>query len=380
MRRYTCLIVGLIVAMVLGETGTRAQESVLPAPLYYIDGARTISRLAPDGVTSEQIVLDILPVDSFDVSPDGDLAYVVGNNLFLLETGSSEPQLLIEGRTLQMDEYGFPVLNDVLTNQISQPRFSPDGSRIAYGLGGINVYDRTAGTSDLILPNGEPDAQAPPDQPFGAQIHNPNKWTPDGSTLVVISSWIPEGINLGLLDVTSGEFRELLNEEGFVFCCGSVYFTDEDTILYSAATAVYPGEAGLWEINLDNQSVTNLTRDFYQPPTRSQTAEFHAAKLLDDGKIYFFFNVVDFETINGEFDNSKQLYRANPDGSDFELVNPNAVENLGQVVWAPDGSGAVVSAFVPGEGGGQELFWVPVDGGDIVPLVTGSSPQWGVDS
>ena len=125
--------------------------SLLPHALFYEakDGAghSQIYRLAPDGVTSAQLTSEPMDVGPFDVSPaDGRIAYIANNQLILLNADGSGRTILVDGGPLDTDI-------SYLTSAVGMPRFSPDGSRLAYGLNGLNLYEFSGGTTTNVLTN-----------------------------------------------------------------------------------------------------------------------------------------------------------------------------------------------------------------------------------
>jgi hypothetical protein len=134
--------------------------AVLPAALYFLNTHNQIVRLAADGLTLTQITNEPQPVTDFDVSPvNGRLIYVSGNNLIESAADGSNPFVKITGETFNPDEPGASI-----TKAITSPRYSPDGSQIAFGLNGVNLIASGEATDyQVVVPSDPyPDPNNPP--------------------------------------------------------------------------------------------------------------------------------------------------------------------------------------------------------------------------
>jgi len=191
-------------------------ENLLPAPLFFLRGdkdAQQVWRLDTDGYTLTQLTQESSGVTSFEINQvDNRLAYISNNQLVLLDPTNANRQVLATG--------------DV-NNSPSHPIFSYDGVFLAYGLGGIHLYNLNNGEDRLILASN--DVQNPSER----RIYSPKAWSPDGTKLAVsIGYW--EWVGDGIISITDGS---LLSE--FEYSDSSTWSTDSQT--YYTANATEPG-------------------------------------------------------------------------------------------------------------------------------------------
>jgi Tol biopolymer transport system component len=217
--------------------------NVLPFSLYFLSnmgdwGTYQVWRLEKDGVTQTQVTAEAVSITDFDVSPvDGRVAYIVNNQIFVVNPDGSGSTLLVDGGEVdeQDPDYHF-------TRRISGVRWSPDGARLAFGRNGINYYDLAAGTTALILPNNLEPLEGI--YPYPQALYSPHTWSPDGSRLLVEIGFY-EGSTLGVMDAATGAVARF---EGYVACCYPYWAPDNRSVLVGSHwMGVTP--AGLWRYN-----------------------------------------------------------------------------------------------------------------------------------
>ena len=178
---------------------------VLPAPLYYLDTSsptQQIWRIETDGTTRTQITQEAAGVTDFDVSAsDGSLAYVSGNALITTDGLGGNRSVLVQGPPLapERDESYY-------ITEVTRPRWSPDGSRLAYGMNGINLIDAAGGTPTALLPN-DP-IPAPSDtmtQPVN--LYWPSHWSPDGARMLIDIGYYRSEGSLGVFNLTNNSVQ-----------------------------------------------------------------------------------------------------------------------------------------------------------------------------
>jgi dipeptidyl aminopeptidase/acylaminoacyl peptidase len=216
---------------------------LLPFSLYFLSNmgdwnTYQVWRLEKDGVTQTQVTAEAVSVDDFDVSPlDGRVAYIVNNQLFIVNPDGSGRTLLVDGGEVNDGD-----LDYLSTRRISTVRWSPDGARLAFGRNGINYYDAATGTTTLTLPNDLEPLEGI--YPYPQALYSPHTWSPDGSRLLVEIGFY-EGSTLGVMDAATGAVARF---EGHIACCYPYWAPDSRSVLVGSHwSGVTP--AGLWRYN-----------------------------------------------------------------------------------------------------------------------------------
>jgi hypothetical protein len=341
--------------------------SLLPHALFYEakDGAghSQIHRLAPDGITTTQLTSEPVDVGPFDVSPvDGRIAYIANNQLILLNADGS-------GRTILVD--GGPLDTDIshLTSSVGMPRFSPDGSRLAYGLNGLNLYDFSSGTTTNVLTN---QVDSSGGFPVLNEGYSPKEFSPDGSKLLVEVSFYEAG-TLGIYDLPSGAFYKFSRPDGGIICCSSLWSSDSSAV-YVANPNIGMVDSGLWRFNASDGTGSTLL------PSQNADATYNFADaplLAPDGQLYFFFsNLPAIPSGHTPI----TMVRSAPDGvTGRAVIYPDTFTTMNEALWAPDaGKVIVVQGTTPDMFvGGAATLYNP-GGGAPVPLVPDAGNlRWG---
>jgi Tol biopolymer transport system component len=158
---------------------------------------------------------------SVDVSPDGaTIVFDLLGDLYTMPVEGGRAERLTDGM-------GFD----------SQPRFSPDGERIAF------VSDRSGGENVWIVSRDRTDTTqvTKGDQ---NQLHSP-EWTPDGDYLVVSrAQGFGPPYKLHMYHVEGGSGVQLVKEPESLRMSGAAFEPDGRRIWYAA-------RQGLWEYNAD---------------------------------------------------------------------------------------------------------------------------------
>lgn len=333
-----------------------AGRSILPsAACFILDGQ--VHRLARNGETLTRVSGEEHPVEYFDVSPaTGDIVLVAGNSLILLESGG-ERRVLVEGEPLPPAGSGVASFNDAarITGAISSPRWSPDGSTIAFVRNGLMMADPADGEVAALHPNGDPMS------PGACRvISGVDSWSPDGGPVLVTCYDYP----LESVHAVSTAFAEL---DGSLTILvdgrGNSAWSKDGQSLFMA----FPGTGGRqsfcrlespdWSCTMIGEEVPARSYFFYAYP--------HAAS---DGSILVFIaGGADAMTTDGVY----SLYRTDSGGEGAALVRLDSY-TLREALWAFDGSGVLL---VKGDGG---LVWVPSNEGSasLLPVSGASALRW----
>lgn len=358
------------------QTGSPA---VLPAPLYYLNPGGQIMRLERDGVTSMPVT-DDAHVQAYDVSPDGKtLAYVVDNNLILFDVNSGARTVRIAGGNFAPDDYASQA-----TKTITSPRFSPDGTQIAFGMGGINIAGLTPDSPlTLIQPSDPyPDFSTESKQPLSGPVRffSRAEWSPDGTRLLISFGYFPEGGGLAVKDLESGALTMV--ENGGIYCCDLAWMGDA-TALIGSNLMVY-AMPGLAQVDTKTGAGMTLIAGYDEAGASPETpvqlvrAPFQA----DDGSVYAFVG----EQYGGDFSQVWYQLRRMDDAGIFTPITPALYQLPGDVQWISGGSGLVfvnpldplVQATSSNYPLNNSMTWLPSrgDGALLLPVV-GHEPRWG---
>lgn len=348
----------------------------LPAPLYYLTippeaGMEIwqIGRLETDGLTQRWITEEAGGVQYFDVSPaDGSLVYVSGLELIRSDAQGENRTVLY---TMQDGQAG--VHSDVPA-ALTNPRWSPDGTRVAFALNGINLIAAAGGSApEVIMPD-----TYEPNNYEGTRFYRPHSWSPDGTRLLVSYAYYPEGGTYALLDARSGTLTELVFDGGTP-CCDPVWTADGRSIYFASAFSFFT-DPGLWRIDVATGAVEAIVRGD-RGAQRLPEVVVSYVQPAPDGSLYAWrYDPVPGSPPESLLQATPQLARVNlqqaADPAAWEVVSPVALIPT-EVRWFPDGRGLVVTAADPNGTTQPPMSWLPTDGGPLLPLpVVGSSPRW----
>ncbi|RLT36440.1 MAG: hypothetical protein DWI57_14875 [Chloroflexi bacterium] len=337
---------------------------ILPAALYFLHDGQ-IQRLESDGVTLTQMTQEAEPITDFDVSPvDARLVYVSGNRLVEANPQYGTEIVKLDGGTYDENDPAAHV-----TQRISAPHFSPDGSQIAFGLNGINLIPAGDATEyTTILPSDPyPEPNNPPRSAI--RFYSPGVWSPDGTKLLVNFGYWPEAGGIALLNVDSGTMTELASEDpNATLCCGWDWGRDGSNGYIASNLLIY-AIPGLTKINSATGVATLLTIGL--PPKGPSAQEpirlFQSVFEDGDGSLLSFVSQpTDFGA-----EVPYLMQRISADGSQITPERPEEFMRVAEALWAANGSGAVLRTEA---GEGEQLVWLPRGDGDALTL-PGVGPQ-----
>ncbi len=305
-------------------------------------------------MTLTQMTHEPVGVDDFDVSrTDGSLAYVSGNQL-LLTTAAAEKILLLDNSAANSEA------PDYYYNQlIKAPRFSPDGSTLAYALDGIFFYDLAKGESTQVLPN---DLETQDDgSVLAKELYIPLEWSPDDAQLLIDIAY-SEGSLLGVLHPGSDALLTRLQANG-TSCCQLAWAPDSRSVLVASP---YSGlvESGFWRYDSrtggENTIIDSFSENLYN-------FVGWPLQLADGSLMYFYTSSAEIP----EGDVGFFMVRSAPDGvSGRSQLRPESF-NMHEALWAEDGSLAVIvqNATTAGNGNGGLMVLVFGDGQAVQVLL-----------
>jgi Tol biopolymer transport system component len=371
--------------VLISATPAHAQTPVsLPAPFYFIDGySNQVVRLAADGVTRRTVTRETSPVTALAVAPyGGKLAYVAGNRL--IETDASGLNRVVKlegGPAVSAGEAGS-------TNQISAPVYSPDGARIAFARGGINLI---ASGPDA---NGEdavtlvlPDDPYPTDGAVSAEpvrFFRPNSWSPDGVHLLVDFSYFPEGGGMAILAPDANILVEVTpdpeaEDPGAIPLFGDVAWKLDSTGFFIGSGMVYYGAPGLALVDAGTGIATGILT------TPSSLAVTEETPLLAvrgphwtaTGALRAYVSEQAAMDVPAPY----QLAEIDPASGQRTPLNEQDYPALEATTWADDDSGALLLTDVQYTdlGTNGTIQWAPIGGDALTWLAYGRAAQWGTE-
>lgn len=310
--------------------GGEEAESLLPAPVYYLSGdaeRAQIFRLERDGVTTFQLTAEAGGIDDYDVShADGTVIYIINNQLYRINPDGSGRALLVDGGPL--DENA----DNYYEARLDTPRWSPDGARIAYHLGGLQLYNVNDGSSQLVLQNQV--SVLDNGYTLPQALYFAGEWSPDGQYLMLNVGWY-EGGTIAIYNLANGVLTEA--DYPGIFCCYHNWTPDSRALLM-ASDAIGMISSGLWRMDATNGVVQTLL------DTQAADNSYNYAagpNQMPNGDLRYFFhnnpNIVEGYT-------PLQLVHSAADGVTGRQVVVGDSLVVYEVLWSPDGLLALVVA------------------------------------
>ncbi len=345
--------------------------AVLPAPLYYLapgsSATQQIWRIEIDGATRTQITQEAADITDFDISPsNGALAYVSNNVLITTDRLGQNRSVMVEGPPLA------PQRNEsYYTAEITKPRWSPDGSRLAYGMNGINLIDAASGTSTPLRPN---DPIPGPNDPITqtANLYWPYSWSPDGSHMLIEMGYYRSEGSMGVLNLADNSVAALSSPAGYVYCAPA-WTPDSQSIVYANPTdGIVP--PGMWRTNITTGAGETLINGIAKDAVLSVANAFPTSANL----LYYFYAVTKAPRDPAQ-SVLLSMYRSQSDGVTDQTQLRTDGYVIGEALWASTASGAVI---VDAPAGGYlpqgQVLYLKADGSPAIPLAdVGRLLRWG---
>lgn len=328
------------------------RRDLLPAPLLVLDNGQ-IARIEPDGatrrlLTDEKVdVPNLAPIATFAASPQGDLAFVVGD--------------LRADRLVRIDAQGQGrrIIYEQEGHELSDLVWSPDGAWIYLRLlDNRQPPDLPSGVYRIAASGGQPEllrADDPTDDPVNPSRsisgYRPFAVSPDGARLLVeVYSLYYTGCSLGVIPAAGGDaIVRLATPEGTKTYCGEASWSPDGAAVYFLAGSdtgptIWRGDAA------SGAAAAQAAADVFA----------RAPFPLPGGAIRFFLVGRDSAASDVQF---AMAELSAPQAQPAVIGQPFS-DRLGRVLWAPDGSGAVMVVAPPDKA--SDLRWQEVD----VPPVT----------
>lgn len=339
----------------------------IPATVYLIADDNQIWRIETDATTAKQITFEPSSVVSFDISPvDGSIAYVTNNSLYKVDLNGGNRALLVQG-PIPPDANSSERIN----TEMGRVHWSPDGTKIAFGLGGVQIYDIDAGQATMVRASDPyPDVNNMPTTPV--RFYSPGQFSPDGTYLMIFYGNFPEGGGTQIMRLADANVTDVSVPENTMVCCDANWSPNSQSIYFASPTLGYTS-MGLWRANAPNWQATTLiqgaTEGGFQMPSN--------ARILSDGNLYYFFAQTS-EQPNGI--PLLTMTRSALDGITNRTALRTDTYAVAEVLWDPGARGAVVrynsnpSNFSPI----GPLVWLPADGNPATNFPKqGSILHWG---
>lgn len=333
-----------------------AGRSILPSAVcFLLDGQ--VHRLSRNGETLNRVTEEASPVESFDVSSStGDIVFVTGNSLVLLEAGG-ERRVLVEGEPLPLPGSGTAPFNDTsrISGRIASPRWSPDGTTIAFihnGLMAVNPADEAV---TVLHPNGDPHSSGE-----CRVINGVDSWSPDGGLVLVTCYDYPlESVYSISMAIKELENNLIVLPEGV----GNSAWSADGQSLFIGYPAV-GGQQSFCRLDAPEWSCTMIGEEV---PARSYYFYGYPC-VAEDGSVFVFIaGGADPMTTDGIC----SLYRVDSRGEGATIVRLDSY-TLREALWASNGTGVLL---LKDDGG---LVWVPANenAASLLPVSGASSLRW----
>jgi Tol biopolymer transport system component len=356
------------------ETATSLPEASgfeLPQRLYFLgrdnQGLIQVFRMEQDGRTKTQLTSEPFNVTDYDVSlADGRIAYVVSNQLALVDADGSNRRLLVDGGSGEDLRGSY------------HPVFSPDGGTLVYAQNGLNLYTVATGASRLAIEDQMEDVGNGMLLPI--ETYSPEEYSPDGTKLLIALGHWEVAPSHAIYDPATGALVRYEETQEYIYCCsfhgGPVWAPDGSSFYGVASAHDFAYKSGeIWKVDASSGAITKLStgsegwlslpKELFVAPDR-QLYSFWGTYSMDAG--YFNAPVL-------------QLVRSGLDGAtDRTVLREENFVLMNEALWAPDASFVIVAMALERnwqKGGVLELY--PTDAQkDVVWLSAyGEKMKWG---
>jgi hypothetical protein len=329
----------------------------LPAPMYLLanfNGMTQVWRLSPQGQLS-QVTFEAEDVTGMDVSPlEGMLAYTTRQRLVWSNKDGGEARLLVGGF------------------DVSAPHWSPDGLQLAYRLDGIKVFSLATGEWIDVIQDANLETK-------NIQLYTPWQWSPDGRSLLARVQLYE--CNVFSVATLNGALNGSFGFGGIGTLAGA-----RDRVSWYVGEPAYGGfcanESGLWRVDARSGRATSLFGSIENG--RVQLAGW--PYVAQDGHLQYFLGQSAYrpDESSDKWDAPMRMVSSAADGvSQRAALSAESFVfyddlGFGEVLWAPDGSFAILTA-VTDQPPRKDAWLVKADGSPAVSLgYLGYNFRWGL--
>ena len=311
-----------------------------------------------------QITDETEQIDSYDVSRvDGRVSYVTSNQLYLINADGSNRRLLVDnaGADPQAEDYFY-------RQRISDPRFSPNGRYLAYAFDGLWILDLSTNQAVHRVTNQLEETED--GVIFPEAFYAPLAWAPNSEKILLTVGGF-ESSTLAILNPGADPLvTEVVSNSGII-CCQAAWATDSSSVLVASP---YIGliEPGLWRYHADTGKPTELVGTGDDGLFQFVGWPFQ----LPDGSLRYFYTS---STEIPAGDLPLFMMRSDGDGvSNRVELRLDSFSNIGEALWAEDGSLALIVQLNPSDGTNGSVVLAFSDGRQLQILVAGAHElKWG---
>jgi len=249
------------------------------------------------------------------------------------------------------DGSGFKQLTNTAGNSKNYPKWSPDGTKIAFSSVVINeaIFVMNADGSNVRqLTNGNPGSDRRP------------VWSPDGSKIAFLSSRDGADSKIYVMNADGSNVTPLSSNPK----AAGTHLSWSPDGQKIAFTRIEPGgDFGQYDIHVINADGTNLKN-----LTNSLLASDYYPEWSPDG------SRIAFSSLRNQKQN---LYLMNSDGTNERQLTQNVSTN--GISWAPDASKIVFSGFAGGVDTAFHLYTINPDGSELTRIpntIRSDDPSW----
>lgn len=345
-----------------------AYENVLlPDTLYFLSIEGQIWSVDKETRRHQQITHEAHPILDYDYSAShGHFVFVSDNQLIEFDPATNQRVVklatLSESELWTINENGDRICIQCDQELVLSPRYSPDGSQIAYAKGGINLIESglEQSTSPRQLQTNVR-FQVDTEDINATRFYDDSLWSPDGTRIAFHArAWEWAGYEIYDLKQNRLQIVRSPTVPGVHLCCQWQWGMDSANGYIAAPISHGPVEdSGLYRINVTDASVLQINSGKNSGDLVGQQRGVIGVHPSASGELFAFISVNDDKWVTQP--TLYMLHRIDPNGGEPTAVNERQTLIEGEVLWALDGSGALVmtaSFSPPGAAAVGKFVWM----------------------